>query len=126
MSAVVQDASSSIDLRGSQVCGVGLRCSGFVAAPAVVLEKVAGVVLDPEILARTLDVLIDNSYLVEADRHKMAAELQKSPNAILRLTEKIASLSAPGHEEGQGVKTASVTETPTAAGEWDIVLEKGA
>ena len=47
-----------------------------------------------------LDTLIDNSYLVPADREKMAAELQKCLNAILRLTEKIASLSTPGYEEG--------------------------
>lgn len=99
----------------------------LAAAPKVVLQKVATeAVLDNGLLDETLQTLVDTAYLTPGNREKLAAELRGNPNAVLRLAGRIATLSIPGHTSGAGVKSASATTTPTAAGEWDKVVAEGA
>jgi len=110
------DQAELADLRAKQATSAKVVLQKVAAAPA----------LDSNLIDTTLQCLVDTSFLSRENREKMAAELQKDPNAALKLASRIATLSTPGHEGGHGVKTASATTTPTTSGEWDKVLEEGA
>jgi chromosome segregation ATPase len=85
----------------------------------IVLEKVAGVVLDPALVTATLRQLADLSMVAPDAIEKIAAQLQKDPNGALRLVQRVATLSAPSHSEGRAVEKSAVNSTPSDPdGKW--------
>lgn len=85
----------------------------------VVLEKVAGVVLDPALVTATLQQLVDLSMVAPDAIEKIAAQLQKDPNGALMLVQRVATLSAPSHSEGRAVEKSAVNSTPSDPdGKW--------
>lgn len=96
------------------------------------LEKVANETqrtpkVSPDIVERTVDLLIEHNYIDEDQREKLASEIVTHPENILRLTNRIIEISVPSYSEGRGVpKEASAEKTPADLDGWAKVASQGA
>lgn len=104
-------------------------------ADKVILEKVASErpaekPFTPQQIDQTLGVLEDLAIITPDTREKLAASLVAEPTGMLKLLEKVAQLSLPAPDSGEGVgKTASRKATPTQDEDpdgWGEIVRLGA
>ncbi len=96
----------------------------------VYLEKVAAMQkspLDSRLVDQTLQQLEELSLIDTKSRVKLASQLADDPNQALHLMQRLLSLSAPAHQEGQAIDKSADDHTPPSDQDgWHEVVRKGA
>jgi hypothetical protein len=109
----IKSARAEIDTHRAEI--ERLKRARLTPEP-VVLQKVAS--FDPNVLDKTLDMLIQHEVLADDDREKLANTLRESgPDAALRFVQQVVAIAAPlpapsggrGIEKEAGAKTTGTT-----------------
>lgn len=86
----------------------------------VASEKAAAPVVNPAGVDKVVDELVSAGYFSSTDGIKLAAEIKKSPDNLIKLASTLIRLNNPS-QEGAGIpRNQSVKQASSVASEWEL------